>query len=540
MLQVVEQVVSKAACLRMKQGFGLAVLLLLLPQARGDVLFEMDGGFWDPEPVQAHGILSFPPDSYRGVAHARFLEGSLPRDPLVLETGETRIMIKKWIEPPVAAGPGGELVDWIPQPSTVASASWSTLEVEGIHPDGAPQMIGAVVGKGTSVEAAFAGASCDIAPDHYQQPIAFVGQPDDDQGPGPAPGERQGEKLLVAECTADRLSIEHPHWIDFYGMQLLLDSSNHDEPEIIRTGTWQETDETGLFTRNVTQILQVRPVEPPRFTMDWDAALRIQAPAIDVVGSVASLPRDGRLAWGPHDWEGPLDAWKATGHFSLGTSPDEEMTLAGTTIDAPPKLDGGIPWRASPGAVAALVLVGGGLALLIRFAWGLFARIPAKKVLDHRRRAAILDQVRADPGAEVSTVARQLGLSRGVALHHIRRLRQEGFIRFTRLNGRTALFAAEHGHRGHEGATVLLRRETSRNLYEAIRHRPGADQSTLAHSLGITQQRVSLLLGRMVEAGLVSKHRESGRLKYYPATPIGADTAIAAAPYQASQGQTSD
>lgn len=498
---------------RIRQGLVCVFLLMFAPQASGGLLFDMEGGFWDPEPVEAHGTLLIPPEAFRGVAHAQFLEGTMPRDPGILETGQTKVTVKKWVEFPFP----GEPVT-VPQPTLPEAASWASLEVAQVHEDATPQVIAHVINKGSSTEAVFQGASCEITPDYYTQPAPFLDGSDDNSGGYVAASDNApDQKVLVAECAAEVLSVQHPRWIDFYGMDLLLDSSEHEEPETIRTGTWTETDETGLLTRKVTQVLQMRPEEPPRFVMDWDADLKVQAPALDVIGSLGSDHREGWLTWGDHDWQGPLDAWRATGHFTLDATRDEEMALSGTTTDAPPRSDGEGGWASTPIAAVPVVLAAGGVAGLTRSAWGLFARIPAKKVLEHPRRAAIMAHVRADPGAEVTAVARELEIARGVALHHIKRLRQEGFIRVTRLNGRTALFAADSGHLGNEEAAVLLRRDASRNLYEAIRAQPGIDQSTLADMLDITQQRVSLLLKRMDEAGLVRKDRKAGRLTYYPA-----------------------
>lgn len=241
-----------------------------------------------------------------------------------------------------------------------------------------------------------------------------------------------------------------------------------------------------------------------------------------------------------HARTGPLSSGETAGQADPESPEDRGLTNAGNPTGALGRSETIDPWHSPQGAMVTVALAAGTTALLVRVVLGLFARIPTNKVLEHPRRAAIMDHIRADPGAEVSAVARKLDMARGVALHHIKRLRQEGFIRITKLNGRTALFAAESGHLGHEEATVLLRREASRNLYEAIRARPGIDQSTLADSLGITQQRVSLLLRRMLAAGVVSKDRESGRLVYYPAGRVGGDAAIQALPDQEPQSQTSD
>lgn len=148
---------------------------------------------------------------------------------------------------------------------------------------------------------------------------------------------------------------------------------------------------------------------------------------------------------------------------------------------------------------------------------GLLSR-RARSVLDHPRRAAILHHIQEDPGIETAVVARELGLARGVARHHINRLHREGHLRLRRINGRTALFAADSGHRGEEAAAVLLRRKTTRRLYTVLVEQPGMDQAQLARLMGITQPNVSRLLRRMEAAGLVHKASDGGRFCYF-ATP---------------------
>ncbi len=174
------------------------------------------------------------------------------------------------------------------------------------------------------------------------------------------------------------------------------------------------------------------------------------------------------------------------------------------------------------GAVILWVLLGTGTAyVLAHVAWSLHSRVPPERLLRHPRRRLIANALEANPGMEVATLARSAGLSRGVARYHLAILSRAGLVWFVQVGGRTAVFRTGSAART-AGAlqAVLLRRTPVQRLYALLQTDPHLDQTIIAQRLGMTQQRVSFLLGRMREAALVDASSDGRRATYAARPPL--------------------
>lgn len=174
---------------------------------------------------------------------------------------------------------------------------------------------------------------------------------------------------------------------------------------------------------------------------------------------------------------------------------------------------------AGGGAVAATVatISLGGAALLVyqrrttRFlAFALFTRLVQPKLLDQATRARIAEAVTADPGVTASNLANRLGLHRGVTQYHLMVLEREEIISCVQTRGFRHYFLLGKFSPDEMRKRSLLRQRNASALYELIRSSPGIGPSEAASRLGIPPSRVTQLVSRLIEAGLLDRTR-SGR-----------------------------
>jgi len=174
---------------------------------------------------------------------------------------------------------------------------------------------------------------------------------------------------------------------------------------------------------------------------------------------------------------------------------------------------------AGGGAVAATVgaiTVGGAAVLLyqrraVRFlSFALFTRLVQPKLLDQATRARIAEAVTADPGVTASNIANRLGLHRGVAQYHLMVLEREEILSCVHTRGFRHYFPLGKFSPDEMQKRGLLRQRNASALYELIKSAPGIGPSEAANRLGIPASRVTQLVSRLTEAGLLDRTR-SGR-----------------------------
>jgi DNA-binding transcriptional ArsR family regulator len=152
-------------------------------------------------------------------------------------------------------------------------------------------------------------------------------------------------------------------------------------------------------------------------------------------------------------------------------------------------------------------------------ALGLFTRLVQPRLLDHVVRAKIVEAVNADPGVNANTIARRLGLARGVAMYHLAVLERERVLNCVR-PGRQRHYFPRGTLAPREMMKIsLLRRAHAEDLYRIVAESPGIGAGELARRLGVSASRVTHLVDRLAREGLIERARDGRFVRLRALTP---------------------
>lgn len=132
-----------------------------------------------------------------------------------------------------------------------------------------------------------------------------------------------------------------------------------------------------------------------------------------------------------------------------------------------------------------------------------FSRIQDDKLLDHPRRAQVLQLVQAEPGIHFQDMGRRLNLGRGTLEHHLRKMIAAGILTKVVNGGYACYFPKGTVDRRVMNAAPVLRSGGGRSVFDAVRAQPGQSSRQIAATLGLAPSTVSYHLKRLEEAGLV-------------------------------------
>jgi len=136
--------------------------------------------------------------------------------------------------------------------------------------------------------------------------------------------------------------------------------------------------------------------------------------------------------------------------------------------------------------------------------------------LEDSRRAQILKFIKANPGAHLRGIKRELNLPMGVLQYHLRRLEKDQLI-VSRRRGLYKRFYKKLDFEAEEQEILgVLFQETERDLLLYLLKTPDATQKELSEFAHISASSTSWHMKRLVEAGLV-KARRQGSFVYYTA-----------------------
>jgi predicted transcriptional regulator len=134
-------------------------------------------------------------------------------------------------------------------------------------------------------------------------------------------------------------------------------------------------------------------------------------------------------------------------------------------------------------------------------------------------RDRIAGHVGKHPGIHFNALVRALDLAPGQTQYHLKRLRSTGTIVAEPLYGRTHYYAPEYDD-WERGALALLRRETAADVLTVLLARGPSPPGAVADKLDIARSTLEWHLDRLVERGLVGKHRDlDGRVTLVLARP---------------------
>jgi DNA-binding transcriptional ArsR family regulator len=144
---------------------------------------------------------------------------------------------------------------------------------------------------------------------------------------------------------------------------------------------------------------------------------------------------------------------------------------------------------------------------------GLYARIKGRELLDHEAREEILAMLKREPGLCFQEIQERVGLAPGTTRWHLDKLASSDFVTSDE-DGRHTRFFPTGLDPGTRKAVVAMRDESRLALVRMIERNPELSQSDLADATGLAQSTVSHHLGRLVEDGIVDKHRDGRSVRY--------------------------
>lgn len=142
----------------------------------------------------------------------------------------------------------------------------------------------------------------------------------------------------------------------------------------------------------------------------------------------------------------------------------------------------------------------------------LFSRFERDDVLEHNTREQLYQFIRNNPGPSFSDLRRELSLSNGTLVHHLRILEMQEFIKPVRDGFRTRFYL-----RGPRivPTTYLTRTQTA--ILEAIHSNPGVTQKDLAAMLGLPRESVFYHARKLEGVGKLRVSKEGKWRRYFPA-----------------------
>jgi len=144
-------------------------------------------------------------------------------------------------------------------------------------------------------------------------------------------------------------------------------------------------------------------------------------------------------------------------------------------------------------------------------------------------RAALLVEVRSQPGILQSQLAVRLGCARATVRHHVVALQRAGLVRVVSQRQRAATFPGGTPPE-RQAALAALRRGRTLELARLVAANPGLHQTDITRGLRMGRKVVRRCVGRLAAHGLVDEVAEPPFLSYYPTPELTAALAALAAP----------
>jgi DNA-binding transcriptional ArsR family regulator len=141
----------------------------------------------------------------------------------------------------------------------------------------------------------------------------------------------------------------------------------------------------------------------------------------------------------------------------------------------------------------------------------LYTRISRDELLDHPARQQIYERIEADPGVHLSELSRELDVSWGTLLHHLRKLEKAELVTSDKANGKRCFFLPGQVSESRQEILPALENEKARRIAEFYVENPSASQTEAADELGYSAALVSYHLQKLEDAGVVTREREGRR-----------------------------
>lgn len=155
----------------------------------------------------------------------------------------------------------------------------------------------------------------------------------------------------------------------------------------------------------------------------------------------------------------------------------------------------------------------------------LFSRFEKDDVLEHNTREQLYQYIRNNPGPSFSDLRRQLDVSNGTLVHHLRILEMQEFVKPVRDGFRTRFYI-----RGPRVTVTQYLTRTQQAILEAIQANPGVTQKELAGLLGLPRESVFYHTRKLEGVGKLRVAKEGKWKRYFPTEADHPTDAAGAAP----------
>lgn len=209
----------------------------------------------------------------------------------------------------------------------------------------------------------------------------------------------------------------------------------------------------------------------------------------------------------------PLGTPAAHPVAASGPAPPSQPLAPAAKVLAPPPGPPG-PLDATPS-----LLVGGfallGILARIIFGLPLVNRMRRAQLLKHETRLAMLALVRARPGIHFNEIARELGLARGLAAHHLHAMEAAGLVTKSGVRAYSCYFA-DPEDAALEDAARALKAAKARRVFSTVLRHPGVSVAQACERADVSRRMFTYHASRLMDAGLLLKERDGRDVRLYP------------------------
>lgn len=138
----------------------------------------------------------------------------------------------------------------------------------------------------------------------------------------------------------------------------------------------------------------------------------------------------------------------------------------------------------------------------------LYTRIPENRILENATRRRIFNMIQKNPGINMSALSKELGISWGATVHHLRKLEKTNRVHVEEINHERCFF--ENGGRlSHDMMEIsaALKDGTARTVFECIKNNPGISQKGICQKLDLKPPLVSWHVKRLNQDRLIERRR---------------------------------
>ncbi|OYT49874.1 hypothetical protein B6U83_01255 [Thermoplasmatales archaeon ex4484_36] len=148
---------------------------------------------------------------------------------------------------------------------------------------------------------------------------------------------------------------------------------------------------------------------------------------------------------------------------------------------------------------------------LLTLFFPLYSKLKREKI-ESGIRWEILGYLKAKPYATFSDIKKDLGLTNGTLIHHLRILEREELVRSRKVGKYKVFYPIDR--KMPEDFNYLS--PVKRKILQYIMDHPGAVQKSIARLLGKSPTDLNYHLNELYRMGLIRKKREGKFVKYYP------------------------